>query len=135
MPVSLRQRLICQRWGTMVEGAIVIPILLMVTLLIIQFGMLAYANQMAEEAARYGARVGSVTQKNPAGAAAAAAGSFASSAFGAGSPNVSVLAPGGVAGSTLKVRVEYQVPNIAGAFLPVGSLTASGEATTRQEGW
>ena len=55
--------------------------------------------------------------------------------LGAGSPDVSVLAPGGVAGSTLKVRVQYQVPSIAGAFLPVGNLTASGEATTRQEGW
>jgi CRISPR-associated protein Cas1 len=30
---------------------------------------------------------------------------------------VSVLAPGGVAGSTLKVRVEYQVPNTATARL------------------
>jgi len=50
---------------------------------------------------------------------------------------VEILAPGGVAGSTLKVRVSYEVPNLMGNLVPglPSHFTAHGEATTRQEGW
>ncbi len=126
-----------KRGSAMVESAIVIPILLIITMATIQFGLVMYAGQMAEEAARYGARVGAVSQQNPGGRAAAAAGSFAQSAFSLGGPSVEILAPGGVAGSTLKVRVSYQIPNMMGGLVPglPGRFTAHGEATTRQEGW
>jgi hypothetical protein len=47
---------------------------------------------------------------------------------------VSVLAPGGVVGTTLRVRVRYEVPHFLG-FLGLPSLVVTGEAEGRQEGW
>ena len=54
------------------------------------------------------------------------------------SPSVSILAPGGVVGSTVKIRVTASIP----MFLPVGNpigldklTTVQAEATFRQEGW
>ena len=53
-------------------------------------------------------------------------------------PAVAVLAPGGVAGSTVKIRVTARIP----LFLPAGNTlgleqltTVQAEATFRQEGW
>ena len=50
---------------------------------------------------------------------------------------VSILAPGGVAGSIVKIRVTADVDNLFGKILPgTGDVwTVSGESTFRQEGW
>ena len=54
---------------------------------------------------------------------------------------VEILAPGGVAGSTLKIRVTGEVPNFFGSMavlfpgLPSGPFKLKAESTFRQEGW
>ncbi len=73
----------------LVELALVLPVVLILTLAIVQFGVLGFAASAADNAARQGARLGSVAQVNPAGQAVA-------------------LAPGGVVGSELTIRVTYQ---------------------------
>ncbi len=50
-----------------IEAAVIVPIMLLSTMSVIQFGTLVYARQMAEEAARYGVRQGVVNIGNPAG--------------------------------------------------------------------
>ncbi|MBC8450138.1 MAG: pilus assembly protein [Chloroflexi bacterium] len=130
-----------RRGAEFVEAAVTIPIVVLVMLAVVQFGMIVYASQMASEAARQGVRWGAVAQANQAGIAASQAASFASTAFAMGSPQVAVLAPGGVLGSNIKLRVTYEVPNflggLAGLFpgLPHGPFQVIGEATMRQEGW
>ena len=124
-----------------VEAAVTIPIVVLVMLAIVQFGLVVYAAQMASEAARHGVRWGAVAQANQAGIAASQAAAFASTAFPIGSPQVSVLAPGGVLASNIQLRVSYDVPNflggLAGLFpgLPGGPFHVTGEASMRQEGW
>jgi len=132
------RRLIRDRRGTeILEAAVTIPILVLLTLGMVQLGAMVYASQMAKEAARHGARMGSVAQVNPAGVAAAAAYNYARGVFPIGNPQVEILAPGGVVGTELRVRVTYHVPNLVGGFpgIPSGPLTTMGEATARQEGW
>jgi Flp pilus assembly protein TadG len=125
----------------LIELALTLPIVLLVALVIIQFGVVAFAGSAAEAAARQGARVGSVSQLNPAGQAVAEARRVAFTSFSAGNPQVVALAPGGVVGSELTIRVTYQVPNflssVAGLFsgLPAGPITVNGQATFRREGW
>jgi hypothetical protein len=54
---------------------------------------------------------------------------------------VQAVAPGGIAGSELGIRVTYRVPNLmaplAGLFpgLPRGDFTGDATAIFRQEGW
>ena len=132
------RRFLRDRCGTEVlEAAVTVPILVLLTLAILQFGTVVYASQMAKEAARHGARMGSVAQDNPAGRAAAAAYQYAQGVFPAGNPEVQILAPGGVVGSELRIRVRYRVPNFVGGFpgIPPGPYDVWGEATARQEGW
>ncbi|HID62904.1 MAG TPA: hypothetical protein EYP49_09235 [Anaerolineae bacterium] len=92
-----------ERGAELLEAALTLPPVMLVTLAIINFGMVVYAGQMAQAAARHGARMGSVAQRNAAGIAAAEAGSFANGAFGLGNPQVSILAPGGVVGLDLAI--------------------------------
>lgn len=126
------------RRGTeLIEVALTAPIVVALLLGLVNLGIAVYAGQMAQEAARYGARVAATAQQNPAGYAFAAASSFAHTAFATGSPQVEVLAPGGVAGSTIVVRVTYRVPNFMGSLVPgvPNPIIVTGEATSRQEGW
>ncbi len=103
-----------------------------------QFGMYLYGLSIVENAARNGARQGSVSQICPACEASAAAHSAL-----AGQPiirdaSVAVLAPGGVVGSTVKIRVTARIPMLVpgGNTFGLGPLTTvSAEATFRQEGW
>ena len=122
------------RWLESAVGAI----LLMVVIL--NFGMLAYTAQAAENAANYGARRGSVAQGNAVGEAVSAAAYAANQAL-IGEYTVQAVAPGGIAGSELGIRVTYRVPNLmaplAGMFpgLPRGDFTGNATAIFRQEGW
>jgi len=126
-----------KRASELTEAALTLPIVLLVLMAIIQFGIVVYGSQMAKEAARHGARMGSVVQGGGAAAvAASAAYQFAQSALPIGHPQVQILAPGGVVGTELRVRVTYQVPNLVGfPGLPRGPYRVFGEATARQEGW
>ncbi len=126
--------------GEMAEAAITTPVVILMMVALINLGLIVFVQQAAQNAANYGARVGSVAQDNPAGRAAAAANQAASQAM-IGDYSVNVLAPGGVAGSTLAIQVKYQVPNmffgLGSLFegIPNGPFTGSAQATFRQEGW
>ena len=62
-----------ERGSGLVELALILPVILILTLAIVQFAMLGFAASAADSAARQGARVGSVAQINPAGQALAEA--------------------------------------------------------------
>lgn len=122
-----------QRGAETLEAAATLPLMILILLTIIEFGWAVYAQQVAQEAARQGVRVGIVSQGNAAGAALSTAASYARNAALQGA-QASVLAPGGVVGSSLRVRVRYTVPYFLG-FLGLPPLVVTGEAEGRQEGW
>jgi len=121
-----------------IEAAITIPIMITIMLAIFQFGILVYTTQMTQEAARQGARMGSVVQGG--GGAEVArheAAAYIHRALPIGNPRVDILAPGGIVGSYLRVRVTCTVPNYMGSLVPglPPQWDVRGEATFRQEGW
>ena len=127
------------RRAEMDEAAFVIPVLLLVTFGLINFGMLGYASVSAGNAANYGARMGSVAQANPQGVAASSTNRMLSGTT-VGSYQVSVSG-GGSPGSLIRVQVRYQVPNyfaslanLFGVDLP-GVISGNANADFRQEGW
>jgi len=126
-----------RRGSELTEAAVTLPVVLLLLLGMVQFGIVVYGSQMAKEAARHGARMGSVAQDIPAVRAYVAAYRFAQGALPIGEPEVRILAPGGVVGSELRIRVTYRVPNLVSGFpgLPEGPFTVFGEATARREGW
>ncbi len=122
-----------------IEAAATIPVMLLITAVIVQFGFAVYAQQAVQNAANYGARMGSVAQGCRSCVAQGAAESAAAQA-GLISPSVSILAPGGQVGSVLKVRVTARVPNLIGplaAFFGGSSseMTVDADASFRAEGW
>ena len=125
----------------MLEAAITTPIAILVMLAIVNLGMVVYAQQAVQAAARHGARMGSVAQQCPACYASSAAQSAISDAGIVQNASVSVLAPGGSAGSILKIRVSGTVPNflapLTGLFpgLPGDTFKVQADSTFRQEGW
>jgi hypothetical protein len=125
----------------MLEAAITTPIAILVMLAIVNLGMVVYAQQAVQAAARHGARMGSVAQQCPACYASSAAQSAISDAGIVQDASVSVLAPGGSAGSILKIQVSGTVPNflapLTGLFpgLPGDTFNVQADSTFRQEGW
>lgn len=124
------------------EAAFTVPLIMLVTLMLVQGGLLAWGSSVAHNAARHGARMGAVAQVNPWSVAVHEAWRVARDGFPLDdSPDVGLLAPGGAPGSELTVRVRLDVPNIIGPVAAVfgGGLgrnfTVSGDATFRQEGW
>ncbi len=123
------------------EAAITTPIAILVMLAIVNFGMLVYAQQAVQSAARYGARMGSVAQACPACYAISGAKSAIAQAGIIENSSVSVLAPGGKAGSTLKIQVSGNVPNYLAPLtslypgLPGQTFTVRADSSFRQEGW
>jgi hypothetical protein len=127
-----------EKGASTVEFAASVVLVILMFLGMLQFGAYLWAESIVENAARHGARMGSVSQ----GCAACQAVSAARSALN-GQPllqdsSVSVLAPGGVVGSTVMIRVSASIP----LFLPAGDTLGldrltrvQAEATFRQEGW
>lgn len=125
----------------LLEAAITTPIAILVMVAIVNLGMLVYAQQAVQAAARHGARMGSVAQQCPACYAVSGARSAIAQAGVLENASVSVLAPGGSAGSILKIQVSGNVTNfmapLTGLFpgLPGETFTVRADATFRQEGW
>ncbi len=120
------------------EFALVVSIAIIMFLGMMQFGMYLFGLSIVENAARNGARIGATSQGcTPCDATAAARSALQ------GQPvirnaAVAVLAPGGVVGSTVQIRVTAHIPMIVpgGNTFGLGPLTTvSAEATFRQEGW
>ncbi len=125
----------------LLEAAITTPIAILVMLAIVNLGMVVFAQQAVQAAASYGARMGSVAQVCPACYAVNGANSAIAQAGIVENTAVSVLAPGGRAGSVLKIQVSGSVPNflapLTGLFpgLPGHVFTVRADSTFRQEGW
>jgi hypothetical protein len=124
-----------------VEAAITFPVAILIMLALTNLGLVVFGQQAVQAAARHGARMGSVAQNCSAcWAVREARGSIEGLSL-IQNPAVTVLAPGGVAGSTLKIRVTGEVPNFFGGLaaifpgLPSGPFPLKAEATFRQEGW
>ncbi len=119
------------------EAAITFPIAILVMLATVNLGMVVYGHQAVQAAARHGARMGSVAQQCAACYAASAAGSAINGDPIVKQANVAILAPGGVTGSILSVRVSGKIPSFMGTLVPglPGDFNVSAEATFRQEGW
>ncbi len=124
-----------------VEAAITLPIAILVMLATINLGLVVFGQQAVQAAARHGARMGSVAQQCPACYAVTEARGAIENAAIIQNQDVTILAPGGRAGSLLKIRVTGQVPNFFGGLgaifpgLPDGPFQLQAEATFRQEGW
>ncbi len=125
----------------MLEAAITTPIAVLVMLAIVNLGMVVYGQQAVQAAARQGARMGSVAQQCAACYALSSARQAIEDAELVQDPAVSVLAPGGSAGSLLQIRVSGSIPNYLAPLtslfpgLPGDTFQVSADATFRQEGW
>lgn len=119
------------------EAAITTPIVILVMLATVNLGMVVFAQQAVEQAARHGARMGSVAQ----GSAAYYAYAYAQDAIKASkivqNPSVSILSASSAPGSILTVEVSGTVPSFIGGLIPKlgASFAVSAEAKFRQEGW
>jgi len=124
-----------------VEAAITLPIAILVMLATINLGLVVFGQQAVQAAARHGARMGSVAQQCAACLAVREARGAIETAAIVQKGDVIILAPGGRAGSILKIRVTGQVPNFFGGLsaifpgLPEGPFQLKAESTFRQEGW
>ena len=121
------------------EAALVLPVLLLISIGLVNLAILGFAAVNAGNAANYGARMGSVAQSDPSGIAAASAYQMLSAAP-VGNYAVSVSGSG-LPGDLLIVQVNYTVPNyfagLAGFFGVDTAQEFSNTATSyfRQEGW
>jgi hypothetical protein len=131
----LRRR---ERGASTVEFAASVVLVILMFLGMLQSAAYLWAVSIVENAARHGARAGSVSQScAPCEAITAARAALQGQPLIENS-SVSVLAPGGVVGSTVKIRVSASIP----LFLPGGNTlglegltSVQAEATFRQEGW
>jgi len=131
------KRFIQERTGMeTIEAAITTPIAVLIMLATINLGMVIFGQQAVQAAARHGARMGSVAQSCPACYAMSGAKEAIATAKLVENTQVQVLAPGGVAGSILKVRVSGTIPNYLGGFIGWSDpFQVSSDVTFRQEGW
>jgi len=131
------KRFIQERTGMdTIEAAITTPIAELIMLATINLGMVIFGQQAVQAAARHGARMGSVAQSCPACYAMSGAKEAIATAKLVENTQVQVLAPGGVAGSILKVRVSGTIPNYLGGFIGWSDpFQVSSDVTFRQEGW
>lgn len=127
------------RRGDLVEAAMTLPIMVLITLGLINLALAGIAGLHANNAANYGARRGSVAQTGSASVAASAAWEKLS-AVRIGEYGVNVSASSG-RGGTVNVQVSYRVPNyfasLAAFFGGGASAYIEGESisTFRHEGW
>jgi hypothetical protein len=127
-----------QKGQSAVEFALLVVVTIIMFLGMTQLGLYLYGLGMVENAAQNGARAGSVAQACPTCQAVSSAQSSLSGAPAIYDPSVSILAPGGVVGSTVDIRVAAHIPLIIpGGFLFSLDriLSVSADATFRQEGW
>lgn len=119
------------------EAVVTLPIMLMILLSVINLSLLVYGKQAVEDAAEYGARMGSVAQSSPAIYASTYAQKSISSKGVVQNPKVTILASDASAGSMLTVQVQGEIPNVIGAFVPglPSPFKVTGQASFRKEGW
>ncbi len=132
--------LLSRKGDEFAESAIAMPIMVLLTIALMNLTLAAFASVNANNAANYGARVGSVHQQAPASAAYAAAMQSINYAK-IGSYSVSVTG-GGFPGAQIDVQANWSVPNMMGGLLNFfggsslgGDIKGSATSAFRQEGW
>ena len=132
------EALIKERGQSAVEFGLVVMLAILMFLGMVQFGMYLYGLSIVENAARHGARMGSVSQACAACDASAAAMATLNGRPVIRNPSVEILAPGGIVGSTVQIRVTAHIPMV----MPGGDVfgldrltTVTSDSTFRQEGW
>jgi hypothetical protein len=120
-----------------IEASYTIPIALMMMIAIINLGMVVFGQQAVEQAARQGARMGSVAQSSAAYYASSSAQKAIEASAIIQDPVVKILSASGAPGSILKVRVSGNIPNFFGGLVPglPRTFVVTGNANFRQEGW
>ncbi len=128
-----------QRGESISEFAVSVILIILMFLGMLQISAYLWATSIVQNAAEYGARAGSVAQGGAGGTyAASAAKASLSGAPLVSNVQVEILAPGGVVGDMVKIRVSADIPLFmpAGASLGLGDLRhVQAVATFRQEGW
>ena len=125
------------RRGDMVEGALTLPLMALVSLALVNLALAGYASVTANNAVNYAARVASVAQANPTGEAMAAAQRALQAGVGEYRVNVAADShPGGM----VQVAVEWEVPNFFGGLMPLFGqesrpLQGTAVSAFRKEGW
>ncbi len=128
-----------KRGDQFAQTAIVLPVVMLATMGLFDMTMAGFASVNANNAANYGARVGSVTQRG-AGSAAYAAALTSISHAAVGDYTVSVSG-GGFPGAQINVDVTWEVPNHMATITTIWGGTGNTDlggtsaATFRQEGW
>ena len=128
-----------RRGDEFAETAIAMPVIVLITIALMNLTMAGFASVNANNAANYGARIGSVHQQGAAGFAYGSAMESVSHAK-IGSYSVAV-AGGGFPGAQINVQVAWDVPNFMGGLLGflgggmAGDLKGSATSVFRQEGW
>lgn len=126
--------------GDMIEGAITLPVMALITLVFFNLALAGYTAIMANNAAAYGARIGSVAQRQAGALALEAAQMAVMERYGRFVTDVHVSAsdePGGL----VTVRVSWQVPNFFAGPLRLlggdftGPIRGSARSTFVKEGW
>lgn len=126
--------------GEITEFALVAPLILLLLIGLVNFALAGYASAVAQQAASFGARRGSVAQAD-AGAVAVAEAQGMLQQIRVGTYQVRLLAPGGRPGAVLAVEVRWSVPNffkrMGGLFPGLFDRDFEGRAVAffRQEGW
>lgn len=135
MRINLRRKMKGQ--GS-IEFAMLVAATIIMFLAMLQFGLYLYGLSIVENAARNAARSGSVAQECPTCQAVSAAQASVAGAPIITNPSIEILAPGGVVGTVVRIRVSAHIPMIipGGALVGLDELlNVSAEATFRQEGW
>ena len=139
MFIWLKRFLFAKRGDQFAQTALVLPVIMLSTMGLLDMTMAGFANVNANNAANYGARIGSVTQQGAAGAAySGALTSIAHAEVGDYTVNVS---GGGHPGAQIAVTVGWEVPNHMASITTLwggvadSRLGGTSVSTFRQEGW
>jgi Flp pilus assembly protein TadG len=124
--------------GDLVEGALTFPLLVLVTLALLNFSLAGVASVSASNAANYAARTAAVSQSDPTGVAYWTALSAVQGSI--GSYQIQILRADSYAGGQVTVEVGWSVPNFFSGLMPLfgqsaETLDGRAVATFRKEGW
>jgi len=129
-----------RRGDEFAETAIALPVIVLVTIALMNLSMAGFASINANNAANYSARVGSVHQQGPATAAYHAAQQSTEFAS-VGDYSVAVTG-GGFPGAQINVQVDWSVPNLMSGLLgffggdsSASDIQGKSMSVFRQEGW
>lgn len=128
-----------RRGDEFAETAIAMPVIVLISIALMNLTMAGFASVNANNAANYAARIGSVTQQGAGGAAYGAA--LASTSHAPIGEYSVYVSGGGFPGAQINVQVDWTVPNYIGglmAFLGGGlgdDFHGTSTSVFRQEGW